>query len=76
VHDAFSASLLEDDDVGMDDYLLAYKELYKWVYILWKILYAMNIGDCTEYGTREHSDKFFLFLHCIWKKRHGRADRI
>jgi hypothetical protein len=29
VHDAFSASLLEDDDVGMDDYLLAYKELYK-----------------------------------------------
>jgi len=29
VHDAFSASLLEDDDVGMDNYLIAYKELYK-----------------------------------------------
>jgi hypothetical protein len=29
VHDAFSASLLEEDDVGMDNYLLAYKELYK-----------------------------------------------
>jgi hypothetical protein len=29
VHDAFSASLLEDDDVEMDNYLLAYKELYK-----------------------------------------------
>jgi hypothetical protein len=29
VHDAFSASLLEDEDVEMDRYLLAYKELYK-----------------------------------------------
>jgi hypothetical protein len=29
VHNAFSASLLEDDDVEMDSYLLAYKELYK-----------------------------------------------
>jgi hypothetical protein len=29
VHDAFSACLLEDDDVAMDSYLLAYKELYK-----------------------------------------------
>jgi hypothetical protein len=29
VHDAFSACLLENDDVAMDDYLLAYKELYK-----------------------------------------------
>lgn len=36
VHDAFSASLLEDDDVEMDSYLLAYKELYKWVQILQK----------------------------------------
>jgi hypothetical protein len=29
VHDAFSTCLLEDDDVEMDSYLLAYKELYK-----------------------------------------------
>ena len=29
VHDSFSTSLLEDDDVGMDGYLLGYKELYK-----------------------------------------------
>jgi hypothetical protein len=29
VHDAFSASLLEDDDVEIDSYLLAYKELYQ-----------------------------------------------
>lgn len=29
VHDTFSASLLDDDDVEMDNYLLAYKELYK-----------------------------------------------
>lgn len=29
VHDAFSACLLADDDVEIDSYLLAYKELYK-----------------------------------------------
>jgi hypothetical protein len=29
VHDSFSASLVEDDDVGMDNYLVGYKELYK-----------------------------------------------
>jgi hypothetical protein len=29
VHDAFSASLVDDDDVEMDNYILAYKELYK-----------------------------------------------
>jgi hypothetical protein len=29
VHDAFLASLLEDDDVEIDSYLIAYKELYK-----------------------------------------------
>ena len=61
VHDAFSASLLEDDDVGMDNYLIAYKELYKWVQNCFlKLLYVMNTGHCTENGTREHCDKFFL----------------
>lgn len=37
VHDAFSASLLEDDDVEIDSYLLAYKELYQWVQPLLKL---------------------------------------
>ena len=63
VHDAFSASLLEDDDVGMDNYLIAYKELYKWVETCFlKLLYVMNICHCTRYVTWEPSDNFFLLL--------------
>ncbi|GFG37867.1 hypothetical protein Cfor_08756 [Coptotermes formosanus] len=37
VHDAFSACLLENDDVAMDDYLLAYKELYNFFQLLGKV---------------------------------------
>jgi len=37
VHDAFSASLLEDDDVGMDNYLIAYKELYNFFQLMGKV---------------------------------------
>ncbi|PNF32371.1 Ceramide-1-phosphate transfer protein [Cryptotermes secundus] len=37
VHDAFSACLLEDDDVEMDSYLLAYKELYIFFQLMGKV---------------------------------------
>ncbi|PSN32459.1 Ceramide-1-phosphate transfer protein [Blattella germanica] len=37
MHDAFAASLLEDDDVEMDNYLLAYKELYNFFMSMGKV---------------------------------------
>jgi hypothetical protein len=47
----------------MDNYLVGYKELYKWVLICFlKLLYVMNICDFTQYGTWEHWQ--FIFCYC------------
>ncbi|KAJ9591157.1 hypothetical protein L9F63_002312 [Diploptera punctata] len=37
VHDALNTSLLEDNDVGMDDYILGYKELYNFFMLMGKV---------------------------------------
>ncbi|KAJ4439379.1 hypothetical protein ANN_07501 [Periplaneta americana] len=37
VHDGFSASLVEDDDVELDNYLLAYKEIYNFFQLMGKV---------------------------------------
>ncbi|XP_063220407.1 ceramide-1-phosphate transfer protein [Bacillus rossius redtenbacheri] len=71
VHEAFLNALVENDDVAMDSYLIAYKELFKFFQLMGSVFSFVasdvkeKIGILEDFRKKDKNDNFHTFKKMV-----------